>query len=141
MKVKSVGKSGTRSICVCQNCGEEFSELNTKIRAGKGKFCCNDCYKEFRKKNKKDKKEADRLYQKKSKYGLSQEEYKNMFIAQDNKCAICGRSFSDRKAYVDHCHETGKVRGLLCTQCNTLLGMARDSVEILGNAINYLKNN
>ena len=50
MKIKSKGKSGTRSILICLNCGEEFSELNTKIRAGKGKgkFCCNECYKDPR---------------------------------------------------------------------------------------------
>ena len=53
MKIKSEGKSGTRSILVCLNWGEEFSEFNTKIRAEKGKFCCNECYKEYRKKNKK----------------------------------------------------------------------------------------
>ena len=90
MKIKSKGKSGTRSICICQNCGEEFSELNTKIRAGGGKFCCNDCYKEFRSKNKKDPKELNRLYQKKYKYGLSKEDYYSLFETQQNKCAICG---------------------------------------------------
>ncbi len=105
MKIKSKGKSGTRSICICQNCGEEFSELNTKIRAGGGKFCCNDCYKEFRSKN---------------------------------KCAICGDSFDETKAFVDHDHQSGKVRGLLRTRCDTLLGMAKDNVEILKSAIKYL---
>lgn len=139
MKVKSEGKSGTRSILICLNCGEEFSELNTKIRAGKGKFCCNECYKEYRRKNKKDEKESNRLYQKKTKYGLNAEEYYNMFESQNNKCAICGEEFSDsNKAFVDHCHKTNKVRGLLCTRCNSLLGMAKDNIETLQNAIKYL---
>ncbi len=140
MKIKSKGKSGTRSILVCLNCGEEFSELNTKIRAGKGKFCCNECYKEYRERNKKNEKELNRLYQKKTKYGLNAEEYYSMFRKQNNKCAICGQNFSDsNKAFVDHCHKTNKVRGLLCTRCNTLLGMARDNTSILENAITYLK--
>ena len=139
MKVKSEGKSGTRSILICLNCGEEFSELNTKIRAGKGKFCCNECYKEYRRKNKKDEKESNRLYQKKTKYGLNAEEYYSMFESQNNKCAICGEEFSDsNKAFVDHCHKTNKVRGLLCTRCNLLLGMAKDNIETLQNAIKYL---
>ena len=138
MKIKSKGKSGTRSICICQNCGEEFSELNTKIRAGGGKFCCNDCYKEFRSKNKKDPRELNRLYQKKYKYGLSKEDYYSLFETQQNKCAICGDSFDETKAFVDHDHQSGKVRGLLCTRCNTLLGMAKDNVEILKSAIKYL---
>lgn len=81
------------------------------------------------------------MYQKKCKYGLSQEEYENLFVKQNNKCAICGREFDETlKAFVDHCHTTDKVRGLLCTNCNTLLGMARDSIEVLNNAIAYLQN-
>lgn len=139
MKIKSEGKSGTRSILVCLNCEEEFSELNTKIRAGKGKFCYNECYKEYRKKNKKDEKELNRLHQKKTKYGLSAEEYYSMFKKQNNKCVICGQEFSDsNKAFVDHCHKTNRVRGLLCTKCNLLLGMANNNIEILQNAIKYL---
>lgn len=141
MKIKSKGKSGARSILVCLNCGEEFSELNIKIRAGKGKFCCNECYQEYRKKNKKDVKELNRLYQKKTKYGISPEDYYSMFEKQNNRCAICGEEFSDsNKAFVDHCHKTNKVRGLLCTRCNTLLGMAKDNIETLQNAIKYLNN-
>lgn len=140
MKIKSKGKSGTRSILVCSNCGEEFSELNIKIRLGKGKFCCNKCYKEYREKNKRDPKELNRLYQKKNRYGLSAEEYYSIFKKQNNKCAICCQEFSDNnKAFVDHCHKTNKVRGLLCTRCNTLLGMAKDNISILESAITYLK--
>ena len=140
MKIKSEGKSGSRSTLKCLNCGEEFSELNIKIRTGHGKFCCNECYKEYRKKNKKDEKECNRLYQKKTKYGLNAEEYYNMFKEQNNKCAICGIEFSDNnKAFVDHCHKTNRVRGLLCTRCNTLLGMAKDNIEILQKAITYLQ--
>ena len=62
-----------------------------------------------------------------------------MFEVQENKCAICGSVLSDtNKAFVDHCHNTKKVRGLLCAKCNTLLGMAKDDVSILQNAITYL---
>ena len=140
MKIKSEGKSGKRTILVCQNCGEEFSELDIKIRAGKGKFCCNECYQEYRKKNKRDEKEANRMYQKKSKYGLTEEEYKNLFVKQNNRCAICGCEFTENnKGFVDHNHKTKKVRGLLCTKCNTILGMANDNIFILENSIKYLK--
>ena len=62
-----------------------------------------------------------------------------MFEKQNNKCAICGQEFSDsNKAFVDHCHKTNRIRGLLCTKCNSLLGMANDNIEILQNAIKYL---
>ena len=82
-------------------------------------------------------KELNRLYQKKYKYGLSKEDYYSLFETQQNKCAICGDSFDKTKAFVDHDHQSGKVRGLLCTRCNTLLGMTKDNVEILKSAIKY----
>lgn len=44
-----------------------------------------------------------------------------------------------KKLYIDHCHTTGTVRGLICQQCNTLLGMAKDSIPTLENAIVYLR--
>lgn len=139
MIVKSPGKSGKRTICICKNCGKEFSELDTRIRKGSGKFCSNNCYQEYRRKNKKDPKYLNRLYQKKNKYNLLREEYNRLFIIQSNKCAICGESFDKVKACVDHDHITGKVRGLLCHRCNLMLGLARDNVELLQNAVNYLK--
>ena len=88
MKIKSKNKRGTRSICICRNCEEEFSELNIKIRNGGGKFCCNECYRDYRKKNAKDPKELNKLYQKKVKYNLSESEYYALFEKQENKCAI-----------------------------------------------------
>ena len=91
MKIKSEGKRGTRSIVICQNCGEEFSELNIKLRAGKGKFCCNECYNEFRRKNKRDVKESDRLYQKKCKYGLSKEKCFCYFLCTSSQVKVTSK--------------------------------------------------
>lgn len=139
--IKSKGKRGTRSVQRCKNCGMLFSELNIKIRAGRGKFCSNECYKAFRKKHKKDEKEANRMYQKKHKYGLTVEEYNHIVEDQQSRCLICGVQFSDEnRIYVDHDHKTGIVRGMLCRNCNTLLGMAKDDINILKNAIEYLNN-
>lgn len=141
MKIKSLGKRGKRTILICKNCGEEFSELNTKIKSGGGKFCCSDCYKEYRKRNAKDPKELNRLYQKKTKYNISKEEYLNLFKSQNNKCAICGCEFNTKiKGFVDHNHLTNRIRGLLCTKCNSLLGFANDDINILKKAIVYLEN-
>ena len=139
MKIKSPTKRGKRTVCVCQNCGEEFSELNIKINAGGGKFCCNDCYKTYRKEHAKDTKELNRLYQKKNKYNLTKEEYYALFDKQGNKCAICGCEFSkEKRGYVDHNHLTKTVRGLLCNRCNFLIGVAHEDVTILQKAIEYL---
>ena len=75
-------------------------------------------------------------------YGITLEEYNQMFIEQEGCCKICNthQSALKRKLFVDHCHTTGAVRGLLCQPCNTLLGQAKDDVEILKNAISYLQN-
>ena len=142
MIVKNPRHRGKRTVRKCLNCGEEFLELNIRIKEGRGKFCSNDCYKQWRKKNSYDPNERNRLYQKKFKYKLSEDEYKKLFIEQENKCAICGCEFTDvNKALVDHSHVTNEVRGLLCTKCNTLLGMANDNIDVLHKAIDYLNRN
>lgn len=72
-----------------------------------------------------------------SKYGISEEEYKMLFDLQHGQCEICRKSFES--LCVDHCHITGKVRGLLCITCNWALGSAKDNPAILAGAILYLK--
>lgn len=73
-------------------------------------------------------------------YGISVEYYQKMIEDQGNKCKICGQ-ISERALDIDHCHTTGKVRGLLCSHCNKALGMFRDSYRYLEAAIKYLKEN
>jgi len=72
----------------------------------------------------------------KSAYDLTPEQYEKLIIDQGNKCAICKEP--PIKFYVDHCHTNGHVRGLLCRHCNSLLGMAKDNIMTLQNAIGYL---
>ena len=76
-------------------------------------------------------------------YGISREQYNEMFSMQKGKCSICSRHQEDfkRAFFVDHDHITGKVRGLICVNCNTVLGHAKDSIDILKNAIKYLIKN
>ena len=77
-----------------------------------------------------------------SKYGIDEAEWQAQLITQDNKCAICEKTFESQKhTVVDHCHESGEVRGLLCRQCNTGIGMLGDSKEVLSKAIKYLESN
>lgn len=76
-----------------------------------------------------------RLY----KYGLESKEYKQLLIEQAGRCKICKRA-GGRKLVIDHSHETGKVRGLLCQSCNTALGKFQDSPFILLAAIHYLNS-
>lgn len=76
-----------------------------------------------------------------SKYGITHIEYDQMLFAQDGLCKICKRHHTEfsKRLSVDHCHTTGKIRGLLCSSCNLVLGFAQDDVETLSQAIKYLK--
>lgn len=76
-------------------------------------------------------------------YGISLKDYESMLVVQEGRCAICRATAEESPKgmlFVDHCHKTGKVRGLLCSLCNFVLGNARDNVEILRSAANYLEN-
>lgn len=79
-------------------------------------------------------------------YNITEEILHNMYTTQQGVCAICKTPISliagktkRGKAHVDHDHNTGKVRGLLCTKCNTMLGMADDNTATLQMAISYLE--
>lgn len=80
------------------------------------------------------------------KYGIDLEQYNIMLEEQDGVCAICGnpetaisRWGTPLSLAVDHCHETGRVRGLLCRNCNVTLGRAGDNVELLRSMADYLE--
>ena len=74
------------------------------------------------------------------KIGITVDTYNDMFEEHDGYCDICGISESDLKKplFIDHDHDTGDVRGLLCPNCNSLLGHARDNLDILISAYSYL---
>lgn len=73
-------------------------------------------------------------------FGITLEQYNAMNEAQSGLCAICNRPPITKasRLSVDHCHETGKIRGLLCTRCNTGIGMLGDSIQYVESALLYL---
>lgn len=73
------------------------------------------------------------------KYGITGEEFRQRLAQQHYKCSVCGGDGSDKNLSVDHSHETGKIRGLICNSCNMALGNVKDSIEILKNLITYLE--
>lgn len=84
----------------------------------------------------------------KAKYGITKTDYLNLLQQQDNKCAVCGDEekvlnnwdkTQTRNLAIDHCHDTGIIRGLLCYRCNTTLGKVEDSPLLLRNLANYLE--
>ena len=84
-------------------------------------------------------------YDLKKLYGMSLAEYETLHRAQDGKCAVCGEEeglvIRGKKVSlaVDHCHETSRIRGLLCSQCNRGIGLFRDSPDLLEKAAGYLR--
>lgn len=85
-------------------------------------------------------------YKLKFNYGITEDEYTSMLAQQNGVCAICkcAETAKSNAGYVknlavDHCHSTGKIRGLLCHGCNTAIGKLKDDIELLNNAIKYLE--
>lgn len=139
----------------CSKCGqekelEEFS-LHKYGRFGRNpacKRCKNEQAKEHYKANRESVLGRQRLRQHagynrsadlKRKFGITVEDYDKMLLDQGGTCKICKRAETARRLAVDHDHNTGEVRGLLCSTCNQGLGMFRDSVELLNSAVDYLE--
>lgn len=77
----------------------------------------------------------------KSTYGITPDDYDRMFKIQNGRCAICGSTRGNKRTgylFVDHNHQTGEIRALLCGLCNTGLGNFRDNPDLLRAALRYL---
>jgi hypothetical protein len=106
----------------CSACGSTFYGWHKRHA-----FCSSEC------------KNRQKLC---AQYGITCADYERMLQAQFGGCAICGRGqsrSSDDNLYIDHCHKTGRVRGLLCTACNAGLGQFQDDPKLLRRAARYLK--
>jgi hypothetical protein len=79
---------------------------------------------------------GSRHYHLKHRYGIGADDFDTLVVQQGGVCAICGREAPE---HVDHSHDSGAVRGILCFNCNGGLGQFKDSVESLVNAVAYLQ--
>lgn len=128
---------------VCLTCGlekpiTEFHKQATKKDPNRRKPHCRSYWSKIRKDRTP---EHNRRYNLKRCYGITPEEYDKILHEQGGTCAICHGIESVGRLAVDHCHSTGKVRGLLCTNCNQAIGKLKDDTQLLRNAINYLEVN
>jgi hypothetical protein len=142
------------SVCKALKPLADFYKEN-RVKDGRARRC-TECHckvtNEYRKKNPEiyrkaslkhwhaldDRKKHERWIKR---YGITPIQYKKMFEKQNGLCQICNQTCnSGHLLSVDHCHTTGKVRGLLCKKCNTALGMLEDNITYFKNAITYLKN-
>lgn len=147
----------------CTKCGEEKSLTKENFRpykSGTLRSVCRACERAYTlhycKTNKTHKRPHVRAYQKKygethkdeirstiykRRLGITWEEVKAMAEKQNNGCAICKNpiDWENRRSFnVDHCHGSGKIRGILCVRCNLGIGHFNDDTALLGKAINYL---
>jgi len=100
---------------------------------------CKDCKNKYARRVYDPEKQREKLYIRR--YGITIKDYNEMYISQDGKCAICKKEKTiTNNFYVDHCHKTKKVRGLLCMRCNSGIGYFKDDESLMKKAIVYLKN-
>jgi hypothetical protein len=111
-----------------------YQRQYAKENAAQRRVWNNKAYKKWREKYP----FAQRFLCIKNEYGLSRERYEGLLLEQDNRCAICLTPF-EKTPHVDHDHTSNEVRGLLCALCNHLIGEAKESIQVLRNAINYLR--
>lgn len=108
---------------------------------GKSKYCLQ-CRAAKAKRNRRLRPHVNRNYNLKKKYGVTLEWYESKLKEQNGLCEICGTDKPGGKSfsmYVDHNHTTNQVRGLLCSNCNTMLGLSKENLEVLMSAIKYLQ--
>lgn len=109
----------------CSKCGRILPE-NMFSKGKKSNHYCKTCRRDY-------------MWQ--YSYGISPEQYLELFEAQDGKCKICGYVPKENEyLVVDHNKETGEVRGLLCKKCNLGIGYLKDNPESLRNAAKYVEN-
>jgi hypothetical protein len=140
---------------LCNNCyDKQLKEINPSYRQKQ-----MESSREWRKKNAEKVKEKDRARDAlrrtdpvhrdkikssrlKREYSVSLEEYRSQLFVQNFSCAICECFITegDKYTHIDHCHETGEVRGVLCSQCNWFMSRVDNNANTLANLINYSNN-
>lgn len=135
----------------CRICGETkvITEFRTRDKSkGTYRTECYECFKEGMRGRYHSDPEKHRERMRRQVYGLAEGEFERMLADQGGVCAICGgeetstdrRSGKVRRLFVDHDHDTGRVRGLLCQRCNFGVGQFRDDPTLLQRAIDYLNS-
>lgn len=148
---------------ICTKCGNTHPiEMFKKLHGDGYSNYCEDCrrksreamqrvpkekkaaqHKAWRERNKSRHQEYMRAYNMQYWHGISLEQFTQLMEQQDGVCAICKESpigtRGNERLHIDHDHVTNMVRGLLCSSCNTALGLLKDNVTIMNTAIAYLQ--
>jgi hypothetical protein len=137
----------------CARCGEhkpltEFYRQTSRTDASsdnRGGYC-KPCQRAYRAQNRERTRAVKRAWRYRTNYGLTLDDFEALYVAQQGQCAICDKPLdkdptgAKHSTNVDHDHQTGEVRGLLCSGCNFAIGVFNDQPERLHKAANYLTN-
>jgi hypothetical protein len=133
----------TTGVKVCPQCKESkpyaMFPPDKRVATGCSSWCrlCKNAHRRrFERENAKHVKEQNRRKNLRI-YGLTPEAYELLYNSQAGECLICGER--KKQLCVDHCHHTGKVRGLLCRACNFAIGLIDDDPDKLERAVRYLR--
>lgn len=132
-----------KKCCVCKldktiNEFYKCSALKSGI-SGRCKSCDDKARRKWRENNPERSKESARGRNLKCKYGITIKDYEFLLASQGGVCGICGWNSGDRNFCVDHDHSSGKIRGLLCNNCNRGLGLLGDTHRAIELALEYLQ--
>ena len=143
----------------CWSCGKT-KELDlfykNKTRKDGYSYECKDCTKIFHKNYRKQERcrieglrrakkyrdrnrDSIRNQRYKKQYGISFDDKIKILKLQKCKCIICNKKIDGVSGHLDHCHKTKKIRGILCGNCNTAIGLFQDNIKLLESAIKYLR--
>lgn len=151
-RTRKVGDDGLLECSVCNErkaLADFTPRSDTAARVGACRACQTERVRRWRAANRERHRENTRAYERrrpevgwasaiKSRYGVTAEQFQAMESAQGGVCAICRAPPQRGRLNIDHCHGTGRVRGLLCGPCNRMLGLAKDRPEVLAAAVAYL---
>ena len=126
----------------CKNCRCKYPSGDTSKKC----IACDDIFIVKNKNAKQQKYCGDVCQRVHIRYGINEYDLENLLIKSNYKCSICGceetnidkRTNKKYSLSIDHCHASGVVRGVLCSSCNNALGLFKDDLNILNNAIKYL---
>jgi hypothetical protein len=122
------------------------TKANKLVRKSQCKECMKSKMRKWGKENPEKHAHTRWVYDLRTTYGMTEKQWLDLLAAQGGGCAICGenektvhRSGAVWRLSVDHCHTTGKIRGILCNRCNRAIGLLKDDVQLLRKATDYLE--
>jgi len=140
----------TRGKSSCRYCGLEFEPPN--VKGVKPRYCSKEHWKLYNERDFYRYQKNNNLRMKCRKKGITPEQLHYVKQVQDNRCGICGleetvqgkagrgrKELRVKELAIDHCHVTNKFRGLLCSRCNSALGMLKDNILVAQNLLTYLQ--